>query len=172
MKPHPIQHLDTTILEVNFVTNWNYDPDGEEDFNFNDVEIGIFSDIKLIEDDDYHQFAVRLGIDVENKTGKACPYTFNVEIGGLFEITKKINSENISDVVKQHATQILSVVIREMVGNISARGAFGPLQLPSMLFPMADQPQNKTRSTKSTKAKTEVSDPKKTSVRRSPVSKK
>lgn len=146
MKPYSIQHLDTTLINLSFTANWDYNPEKNDSFDFHGVELSGFSDIEDLKTKGTQQFAVRLGIKVKNVEGKACPYTFNIEVGGLFEVSKKVVQENLSQVVKQYGCHTLHVVIREIISNLSVRGVFGPIQLPTMHFPIEIESEKKTPS--------------------------
>jgi preprotein translocase subunit SecB len=62
------------------------------------------------------------------------PYTGTVECVGDFEVAPEWPEDKIGQLVAVNGTGLLYASIREMVSNISARGPWGPIMLPTQSF--------------------------------------
>ncbi len=66
---------------------------------------------------------------------KGCPeYTFHVQVVGLFEVAEAFPAEKAEKMVRTNAPSVLYGAIREMIANLTARGPFPAIKLPTVTF--------------------------------------
>lgn len=85
--------------------------------------------------EDPEKWMVTLGLWQQEDKEKGCPqYTFHLEVVGLFAVDKKYPPEKAEVLVRANGAAILYGAIREMVANLSARGPFAQVNLPTVTF--------------------------------------
>ena len=81
------------------------------------------------------KWMVTLGLRQQEDKEKGCPqYTFQFEVVGLFNVDKKFPAEKAEALVRANGAAMLYGAIREMVANLSARGPFASVNLPTVTF--------------------------------------
>jgi preprotein translocase subunit SecB len=85
--------------------------------------------------DDTSKWMVQLGIRKMEDEDEGCPeYTFELEVVGLFEVDNEYPTEKVESMVRANAPAVLYGAIREMVANLTARGPFAAVELPTVSF--------------------------------------
>lgn len=77
---------------------------------------------------------VTLRVNFKNGTEVKIPYIGTVQCSGIFTVDAQWPEKEIEKLVMVNGTSLLYSAIREMVCNITARGPFIPLVLPSQSF--------------------------------------
>ena len=78
-------------------------------------------------------WSVTLLVEIKSKEGAEAPYTGEMEAFGFFSVSEKWEAD-MEKLVFINGCGIVYAAIREMVTNITARGFFDPLILPSCSF--------------------------------------
>ena len=99
-------------------------------------------------EDDPRRWHVSLGVEqAEDKDG-GCPfYTFSFEVSGLFSVDKDYPAEKTEQLIRVNGAAVLYGAIREMAANLSARGPYPPVNLPTVTFVDEARPE-KSKSKK------------------------
>jgi len=79
-------------------------------------------------------WSVTLTVEIKSKEGAEAPYSGEVEAFGFFSVSEKWKESDIEKLVYINGCGIVYAAIREMVTNITVRGFFDPLILPSCSF--------------------------------------
>jgi len=86
-------------------------------------------------EDDPSKWMVQLGIRKSEDDEAGCPeYTFEIQVVGLFVVDKEFPAERTENMVRANGPAVLFSAVREMVANLTARGPFAPVQLPTVTF--------------------------------------
>ena len=84
---------------------------------------------------DAQKWMVTLGVSQhEDKEKGRPPYVFEVEAVGFFTVDKQYPAEKAEVLVRANGAAVLFGAIREMVANLSARGPFAQVNLPTVTF--------------------------------------
>ncbi|AZR93263.1 hypothetical protein BBB39_05330 [Bordetella trematum] len=105
-----------------------YPPIGEDE---------VHTKVLLLTSDeaDPHEFIVRLRVRSELTSANAeFPYTFDVDIEGMFSIDHDGEIEERKRLVVCNGASILYGSIREQILSLSARHRYGPIMLPTASF--------------------------------------
>jgi preprotein translocase subunit SecB len=85
--------------------------------------------------DDPSKWMVQLGVRKAEDDEEGCPeYTFEIQVVGLFDVDKEYPSQKAESMVKANGPAVLFGAVREMVANLTARGPFPPVELPTVTF--------------------------------------
>jgi len=99
--------------------------------------IALQPQIRLSEpegEDDPHDFLLTLALELREENARGFPYTFAVEVEGVFNIDHDGLLDERKKLVVVNGGSMLFGVIREQLLNLSARHKFGPFLLPSLNF--------------------------------------
>jgi len=78
---------------------------------------------------------VQLGIRQTGDEEDGCPeYTFEIEVVGLFDVDSEYPADKAENLVRVNGPAVLFGAIREMVANLTARGPFPTVELPTVTF--------------------------------------
>ena len=81
------------------------------------------------------KWMVQLAIRKDADDRERCPeYTFDIQVVGLFEVDTKYPPEKAEGLVRANGPAVLFGAIREMVANLTARGPFPAVELPTVTF--------------------------------------
>ncbi len=81
------------------------------------------------------KWMVSLELQQEKGEGKDCPaYAFHLSLVGLFEVAADYPDVKMDAMVRANAPAILYGAAREMLLNITSRGPFPPVRLPTVTF--------------------------------------
>lgn len=137
MQPSPIQLTDLRFIGVKIWARSIGEEDSatEGEFDFDGVIIGESIEVAPIgEETNPTAFAVKLRIVIENKEGKFAPYDVDIEAAGLFEVHGEVIADKREDLVVVNGCAMIYGAIRELVLNVTSRGANGSLVLPTVNF--------------------------------------
>ena len=85
--------------------------------------------------DDPSRWMVTLHLSIGQADGKECPsYSLDMEAVGFFHVTDDFPAEKRTPMVKANAPAVLFGAMREMVANITARGPYPRMDLPTVTF--------------------------------------
>ena len=86
-------------------------------------------------EDDSGKWMVQLGIRQSEDEAKGCPeYTFKIQVVGLFKVDKEFPLEQAEHLVRANGPAVLYGAVREMVANLTSRGPFSTVELPTVTF--------------------------------------
>ncbi|MCZ8388263.1 hypothetical protein BI147_00085 [Achromobacter xylosoxidans] len=142
-------------IEIDLDRKTLYPPIGEDE---------VHTKVALLTSDepDPHEFIVRLRVRSElTSANEGFPYTFDVDIEGMFSIEHDGEIEERKRLVVCNGASILYGSIREQILSLSARHRYGPVMLPTASFlklapaddppPSADGPEKTGRKRASKK---------------------
>lgn len=128
MIPSPLR------LDTHFFTKIQFEACEKNAKNVADGVINTHSQCRQHKEEP-EKWMVTLGLRQEEDKGKGCPtYTFQFEVVGFFTVDKKYPAEKAEALVQANGAAILYGAIREMVANLSARGPFAQVNLPTVTF--------------------------------------
>lgn len=81
-----------------------------------------------------HDFLLTLALELSEENAHGLPYTFAVEVEGVFQIDHDGPLAERKKCVVVNGGSMLFSVIRELLLTLSARHKFGPILLPSLNF--------------------------------------
>lgn len=81
-----------------------------------------------------HDFLLTLALELSEENANGFPYTFAVEVEGVFQIDHDGPLAERKKRVLINGGSILFGVVRELLLTLSARHKFGPILLPSLNF--------------------------------------
>ena len=85
--------------------------------------------------EDPRKFMLTFGLRQKAEKGKAPPaYTFEFDIVGFVTVIAEYPEDKVDTLVKVNGPAILYASIREMVANLTARGPFPAVALPTVTF--------------------------------------
>jgi len=94
-----------------------------------EVTLGVPDD-----ENDPHQFVVKLGVSSNTDANASIPYRFAVQMEGIFEIEHDGTMEERTRLVVINGASMLFGSIREQSLTLTSRHKHGPLLLPSLDF--------------------------------------
>lgn len=84
---------------------------------------------------DPSKWMVQLGVRKTEDDEEGCPeYTFEIQVVGLFAVDAEFPKEKAERMVRANGPAVLFGAVREMVANLTARGPFPPVTLPTVTF--------------------------------------
>ena len=86
-------------------------------------------------EEERNRWLVQLGIkkEADEKEGTP-PYTFYVEAVGLFSVLPDYPEEKVESLVRVNGAAVLYGAIRELIANLTARGPYPQVDLPTVTF--------------------------------------
>lgn len=86
-------------------------------------------------EDEPGKWLVELGLKLDEDEEDGCPpYTFRVETVGLFAVEPEYPEKKVEAMVRVNGAAVLYGFIRELVANLTARGPFPQVHLPTVTF--------------------------------------
>jgi preprotein translocase subunit SecB len=141
MKPHnaPIECRAYFVTEMQFGANQTFDPKKPAELPASGLEIKSELEAPA---EGQTQWGVTLSIQQTIQPDKNAPYNFALKIWGAFEPRNKFPEEKKRQVMLTNGSSILYGAAREIVREMTARGPFASLLLPTMSFyPLPSPPQ-------------------------------
>jgi preprotein translocase subunit SecB len=121
-----------------------------EGFDYNGVNFQVRLEsgpVAIGEAKESNVFHVRLGIIVNNESGKIAPYKIDMMAVGIFEVAETVDAAIRADLAMVNGASIIYGAIRETVVNLTSRSVAGTSILPTMDFrDHSKNPQNSTVS--------------------------
>lgn len=84
--------------------------------------------------DDVHNWRIELTIKFGTDPEDGLPYSGSFVVVGFFVLHDSVPQQELEAVATINGASLLYGIIREMVSNLSARAAHGPLLLPTLDF--------------------------------------
>jgi len=138
MKLSPLQLEAYFLTESSFRANQDFDP--KKPVSFHDADIVITPDIQPIKDQN-RRWQVVLNIKLQPRAEANSPYVFAFTLVGIVWAAPEFPEDKLAPLVATNGSSMLYGVAREIVRDLTARGPFPALSLPSVSFiPDAPQP--------------------------------
>lgn len=131
MKLSPLQLSQYFITDLHFSAAATFDPAKEVEIR--DEHFTIEPSFKRAQENDL-QWQVTLKLKQEAPSNTNTPYSFSVVIVGLFEVHPKFEKERTERMVQTNAPSVLYGIVREVVRDLTTRGPYSGLMLPSVSF--------------------------------------
>lgn len=148
MKPHaaPIECRSYFLTELVFTANPAFD--AAKPMLLDASNLVIESDIESPVEG-AEQWGIRLSVQQTVMPDKNIPYGFTVKLWGAFAPAKSLPASSRRQVLFTTGSSILYGVAREIVRDVTSRGPFATLMLPTMSFyPLSEsKPEITTEST-------------------------
>lgn len=133
MKPHasPIVCENYFVTEMSLSANNTYAPEKDSDLDLSDllVESNI---TRLGPDDDC--WAVIMSVEQNASPEKNAPYNFVIRLMGLFSMAEGLTPEKTEQLLLTNGSSILFAATREILRDMTSKGPYAPLLLPSLSF--------------------------------------
>ncbi|MBI5688310.1 MAG: protein-export chaperone SecB [Verrucomicrobia bacterium] len=84
--------------------------------------------------DNPREWIVFLNVELKSPAGKKASYTGHIDLVGLFRINDQWPAEKIEKLVRVNGPSILYGAARELVANLTARGPWPMVMLPTLSF--------------------------------------
>ena len=133
----PLQLKSYFYTTISVSANKNFDP--------NDIKNEIPIELKVNNflartDDESRVYELRLEIFVEQKSDIAIPYTANLEVVGIFDVSSVVQEENVEKLLKVTGSSMLYGMARDFLLTVTSRGPWSPLMLPTVSF-LSEKPK-------------------------------
>ena len=127
----PLEVVDYYVRAMSFEVNLKCDKNKPYQLDLEDVEINN----ELVQmKNDKDGYAVILNIDIKAPKSKNTPYAIKLEMYGYFNVPKKMPEEIRDKIVKTNGTSILYGAAREIIKDMTARGGYRPILIPTASF--------------------------------------
>lgn len=136
LSPLQLEHYHFYQLSLVSRDNIEIDPDRKTLYPpINEDEVHTKVVLLTSDEPDPHEFIVRLQVRSELTSANSdFPYTFDVDIEGMFSIDHDGEIEDRKRLVVCNGASILYGSIREQILSLSARHRYGPVMLPTASF--------------------------------------
>jgi preprotein translocase subunit SecB len=161
MKLAPLQLESYFLTDLNCQANPQYKGDKETKFSEKDLEVG--TGVQVIKDKP-RRWQVSLSLKLQPGPEANSPYSFGLNlIGVICWVGPEQPDEKLEAVIRTNGPSMLYGVAREMGRDLTARGPFPPLVLPSVSFipdtsapaaPKSSEPTEKLQTASETIAPT------------------
>lgn len=143
MQPSPLQlkEYNFTLVHVKAREDVSPSSDGLLDMDGVTIDERIQWGVADQDPDDPLGFGLKLYVGILNEAGKTLPYDIEVEVQGLFVFDPVVPKEKRESLLMVNGSAILYSVMREQVLSLTARGAHGPVMLPTVNFLDHKQPK-------------------------------
>ncbi len=131
MSHAPLRLEDYFFTRLFFEANPGYS--GSSDNGPASMEVGIKVELLKHESED-NRFQLKLTLDGSNADGSPLPYSFEIQVVGLFSVDPEFKHENIPALVKINGGSMLYSATREYLLMITGRGPWGSMKLPTVNF--------------------------------------
>lgn len=132
MKLAPLQLESYFLTDLSCQANPQFKPDKETKFSERDLEVG--AGVQVIKDKP-RRWQVSLNLKLQSGPEANSPYAFRLNlIGVICWVGPEQPEEKLETVVRTNGPSMLYGVAREMGRDLTARGPFPPLVLPSVSF--------------------------------------
>jgi preprotein translocase subunit SecB len=147
MKLAPIQLESYFLTDLNCQANPQFRPDRETRFSERDLEVSAA--VQPIKDRP-HRWQATLGIKLQPAADSNSPYSFRLNlVGYICWVGRDLPQDRLEALLRTNGPSMLYGAAREIARDITARGPFPPLLLPSVSFTPEAQvlPQPKAPAT-------------------------
>jgi preprotein translocase subunit SecB len=137
MKLSPLQLEAYFLTDLNLQADLHHDP--AKPIAFREDDLVVETDVQPLPGAD-RRWQVRLKIQLQPKPQSNSPYTFSLTVVGFIWAAAQLPADKLEPLVRTNGPSMLYGAAREMVRDLTARGPFPPLSLPSVLFLNQAQP--------------------------------
>ncbi len=140
MKPHlsPINCITYFVTDLRFTANSLFNPEKETNVAFE--ELRIESDL-VAPPKEGDNWLVSLTIAQEVPAEKNAPYNFALDIVGFFSVLDGLPEDRQKQIVQTNGSSILYGAAREILRDVTAKGPYEPILLPTVsFFPLKKPP--------------------------------
>jgi preprotein translocase subunit SecB len=131
MKLAPLQLESYFVTEVNCRANLDFDP--KKPTTFHQDDLAIAADAQPLPDQP-QRWQITLNLKLQPKASSNSPYNFSLVVLGIVWAAPDLPRERLELIVRTNGPSMLYGAAREMARDITARGPFPPLTLPSVSF--------------------------------------
>jgi preprotein translocase subunit SecB len=131
MKLAPLQLEGYFATEVNCRANLDFDP--HKPTTFREDDLLVTADIQSVPDQP-QRWQISLSLKLQPKPAANSPYTLAFSLLGIVWAAPDLPREKLDAIVRTNGPSMLYGAAREMARDITARGPFPPLMLPSVSF--------------------------------------
>jgi preprotein translocase subunit SecB len=134
MNPSPLQLEFSVINNIRIDSSEDYKVDVNNPV-YRDFEKADFSsNVDVAYSEDKKKFKVKLKTWLHATEESQPPYTFEITMTGYFGVDERLTEQKASDLVTFNGPAVLYGSIREIVFQMTSRGAFPQLVLPTVNF--------------------------------------
>jgi preprotein translocase subunit SecB len=138
MKLSPLQLEAYFVTDLSYRTSQEFNPAKAPKLDAGDL--AVVSEIQPIQNEQ-RRWQITLNVKLEPKSAANSPCSFSVTLVGIVWATPKLPSESLDLLVRTNGPAMVYGVAREMVRDLTARGPFAAICLPSVSFlPEEGQP--------------------------------
>jgi preprotein translocase subunit SecB len=137
MRLSPLQLEGYFLTDLNFRANQDFDPRKEVQFFADDLAVN--ANVQPVKDQP-RRWQVTLSIKLQPQAESNSPYYLSMKVAGLIWLAREFAANKIEALVRTNGPSMLFGVAREMVRDVTARGPFPALSLPSVSF-MPESPK-------------------------------
>lgn len=127
----PLEVIDYYVRAMNFEVNLKCDKNKPSQLDLEDVEI---KNELLRMEYDKDRYAVILNLNIKSPENKNTPYAIKLEMYGYFQVSKDMPEEIREKIVKTNGTSILYGAAREIIKEMTARGGYRAILIPTASF--------------------------------------
>jgi preprotein translocase subunit SecB len=131
MKLSPLQLESYFLTELTFGANQEFNP--EKETKLAETDLSVVPEIQRIKDDQ-RRWQVTITVKLQSKPEANSPYAFTLTLIGIVWTAPKLPEEGIEALIRTNGPTMVYGAAREMVRDITARGPFQPICLPSVSF--------------------------------------
>jgi len=131
MKLSPLQFESYVLTDLTFRARQDFIPNKE--LKFTESDLAVIPDVHPIKDQP-RRWQVGLSIKLQPSPGTNSPYELSISLVGIIWVAPQLPLEKLDELVRTNGPSMLYGVAREMVRDLTARGPFLALVLPSVSF--------------------------------------
>jgi preprotein translocase subunit SecB len=131
MKTSPLQLNCYFVAELNVTANRQHDP--KAPITLSAENLTVKPDF-MAQKDDPQRWQVTLRIQQQGGSSTNSPYSFTIELVGMFSVAANYPEKQVEWLVRTNASSVLYSTAREVLRNAMAQGPFCPLLLPTLSF--------------------------------------
>jgi preprotein translocase subunit SecB len=131
MKLAPLQLEGYCLTDLTFQANPDCNPTKET--RFHEDDLAVAANVQPIRDQP-RRWQVTLKLKLQPKPESNSPYFFSLALVGIVWAAPDLPQDKLDSIVRTNGPSMLFGAAREMVRDITARGPFPALALPSVSF--------------------------------------
>jgi len=131
MKTSPLQLNCYFVTELNVTANRQHDP--KAPITLSADNLTVKPDF-MAQKDAPRRWQVTLRIQQQGGLSTNSPYSFTIELVGMFSVAANYPEEQVEWLVRTNASSVLYSTAREVLRTAMAQGPFCPLLLPTLSF--------------------------------------
>jgi preprotein translocase subunit SecB len=131
MKLSPLQLEAYFLTESSYRTNQDFNPEKEP--KLDDTDLQVSADIQPIQNQE-RRWQVTVSIKLQPKPEANSPCSFSITVVGIVWAAPNLPGNNLDMMVRTNGPTMVYGAAREMVRDLTARGPFSPICLPSVSF--------------------------------------